>query len=235
MLGANGADGVIIISYLTPVTPTITSLSPSDGPLAGGNTVTITGTGFVSGANAPTITVGGTSVTTTFVDTTHVTFTAPATTTVGVVDVAVTTNGGTSTTGASDHFTYAATPTVTAVSPSDGPTAGGTGVNITGTGWIRRPCSRRLSAAAPDPKPAARAAFWHTSRSSENEVLTVGAGSGGGVRPSSVRGSEAVITGQPTEIDRGAQKGWHTESHSATRRWSRCSPEAGIDPCAPST
>ena len=37
---------------------------------------------------------------------------------------------------ASDQFTYVAAPTVSGVSPSSGPTAGGTSVTITGTGFI---------------------------------------------------------------------------------------------------
>src|SRR5207248_8334960 len=51
----------------------------------------------------------------------------------GTVDITVTTLGGTSATGATDQYTYAAQPAVTSVSPSAGPTAGGTSVTITGT------------------------------------------------------------------------------------------------------
>ena len=61
-----------------------------------------------------------------------ITATAPAGT-AGTVDVTVTTPGGTSATSAADQFTYAAAPTVTAVSPTSGPAAGGTAVTITGT------------------------------------------------------------------------------------------------------
>ncbi len=45
----------------------------------------------------------------------------------------VTTPGGTSATGAGDQFTYTNGPTVTSLSPSSGPTAGGTTVTVTGT------------------------------------------------------------------------------------------------------
>ena len=51
----------------------------------------------------------------------------------GTVNLTVTTAGGTSATGSADDFTYEAAPTVTAVSPSAGPVAGGTSVTITGT------------------------------------------------------------------------------------------------------
>ena len=43
--------------------------------------------------------------------------------------------GGTSATSSADQFTYVAAPTVTGISPTAGPTAGGTAVTITGTGF----------------------------------------------------------------------------------------------------
>src|SRR5207302_848476 len=52
----------------------------------------------------------------------------------GPVHVRVTTVGGTSATSVSDEFLYLDAPTVTSVSPTAGPTAGGTTVTITGTG-----------------------------------------------------------------------------------------------------
>ena len=53
----------------------------------------------------------------------------------GTVDVTVTTAGGTSATTLADRFTYYVwpTPTVTALDPTTGSTAGGTTVTITGT------------------------------------------------------------------------------------------------------
>src|SRR5439155_10522794 len=53
----------------------------------------------------------------------------------GTVDIRVTAVGGTSATGAGDQFTFVAPPAVTSVSPTSGPTAGGTTVTITGTGF----------------------------------------------------------------------------------------------------
>jgi IPT/TIG domain len=47
----------------------------------------------------------------------------------GVVDVAVTTPGGTGT--GSGLYTYVASPTVTSIAPTSGPTQGGTSVTIT--------------------------------------------------------------------------------------------------------
>jgi len=47
----------------------------------------------------------------------------------------VTTPGGKSATSAADKFTYVVAPAVTSLSPTRGPTAGGTPVRITGTGF----------------------------------------------------------------------------------------------------
>ena len=47
--------------------------------------------------------------------------------------VTVSTPGGTSATSAADEYTYIPAPTVTKVSPTSGPAAGGTTVTITGT------------------------------------------------------------------------------------------------------
>ena len=117
--------------------PSVASIAPTTGGIAGGTTVTITGTGL-TGASA--VNFGGMPATnftasSTATDT-SLTAIAPATSTAGVVDVTVTTGNGTSTTGAFDRFTYTApaTPTVSAISPTTGSTAGGTAVTITGTG-----------------------------------------------------------------------------------------------------
>jgi hypothetical protein len=51
----------------------------------------------------------------------------------GIVDVTVVTPGGTSATSPADQFTYTAPPVVTGISPSSGPTTGGTVITITGS------------------------------------------------------------------------------------------------------
>ncbi|WP_179217928.1 S-layer family protein, partial [Delftia sp. K82] len=110
--------------------PTVTSISPTAGPTAGGTTVTLTGTNL-SGATA--VTFGATAATGFTVNSaTQITATAPAHA-AGTIDVRITTVGGTSATSAADQFTYVAAPTVTSVSPTAGPAAGGTSVVITGT------------------------------------------------------------------------------------------------------
>ena len=113
--------------------PSVTGISPAAGTTNGGDVVTITGTGFVVGSTTVAFGAGaGTSVTCAL--TTSCSATSPAGS-AGVVDLTVTTAGGTSTISSADHFTYDATPSVTAVSPAAGPIAGGTVVTISGTGF----------------------------------------------------------------------------------------------------
>ena len=113
--------------------PTVTSLSPASGPIAGGTRVVITGTGFVM--NSTTVSFGTTAATGQTVNSaTTMHATAPPGT--GTVDVTVTTGGGTSATSLGDQFSYLAVPTVVSLSPIAGPSGGGTRVTITGTGFV---------------------------------------------------------------------------------------------------
>jgi hypothetical protein len=87
------------------VAPSITSINPTSGPLAGGTSVTITGSKF-TGATA--VKFGANNATAFTVDSdTQITATSPPGA-AGVVDVTVTTGSGTSGLGASDQFTYGA-------------------------------------------------------------------------------------------------------------------------------
>jgi hypothetical protein len=108
--------------------PTVTTISPASGPLAGGAAVTIIGTALT---DATAVTFGGTNAASFTVNSdTQITAITPAKA-VGPVTVAVMTAGGTG--SKSSGYTYVAAPTVTGVSPASGPAAGGTGVTITGT------------------------------------------------------------------------------------------------------
>jgi uncharacterized protein YhjY with autotransporter beta-barrel domain len=90
---------------LPATAPTITGLSPTTGPTAGGNTVIISGTGFNATAANNTVTFGSNVATVTGASPTSLTVTAPAGA-AGTVDVTVTTSLGTSPTGAADKYTY---------------------------------------------------------------------------------------------------------------------------------
>jgi hypothetical protein len=112
--------------------PNVTAVSPSTGPVGGGNTITITGTNFAAPAS---VTVAGTPATdVTVVSPTEITATAPAGT-IGSAAVAVTTPGGGPVTGGS--YAYGAAPVISpdGLSPTSGPAAGGTLVIITGSGF----------------------------------------------------------------------------------------------------
>jgi hypothetical protein len=111
--------------------PAVTQVKPSSGPLAGGKTVTVTGTGF-TGASA--VTFGSTSATFTVNSDTKITATSPAHA-AGVINVRVTTSAGTSPIVTADRYTYQDAPTITSVSPSSGSTAGGQSVTINGTNF----------------------------------------------------------------------------------------------------
>ncbi len=129
--GGDGND--VVLTAAAPAAPTVTGISPTSGPAAGGTSVTITGTGF-TGATAVDF---GTNLATglNIVNDTTITADSPAGT--GVVNVTVMTPVGTSAVTPADQFTYtvAAAPTVTGISPDTGPSAGGTLVTITGTGF----------------------------------------------------------------------------------------------------
>ncbi|MFF7459735.1 IPT/TIG domain-containing protein [Kitasatospora sp. NPDC008115] len=109
--------------------PAVSGVAPDHGPLAGGTTVTITGTNL-TGATA--VNFGAVAATAFTVDSdTQITATVPAASAAGPVDVTVTTPGGTSAPG---KFTYdAPAPAVSGIAPDHGPLAGGTVVTITGT------------------------------------------------------------------------------------------------------
>jgi hypothetical protein len=115
--------------------PTVTTISPTSGPTAGGTTVTISGANLL---NATAVKFGATAVTTFVSDTAGQIVVASPAGSAGAVDVTVTTASGTSATSSADQFTYVAAaqaPAVTVVSPTSGFAAGGTTVTITGTGF----------------------------------------------------------------------------------------------------
>ena len=126
--------------------PRLTSVSPSTGALTGGTTLTLVGSGFAPGA---TVTIGGIPApTVSSVSPTQIVVTSPA----GASGAAVilVTNPGGAIAGLANAFSFSANPqpvappptpvttgvTITGVSPSTGPSAGGTLVFINGTGFV---------------------------------------------------------------------------------------------------
>ncbi|MBP8535546.1 IPT/TIG domain-containing protein [Streptomyces sp. MK37H] len=107
--------------------PFKSGLSSTAGPLVGGNTITITGTGL-STANA--VHFGANTATPTVVSDSQITAAVPAGAAAGSVGVSVTTAGGTNN---GFSYTYVDVPTVIGFTPASGPPSGGTAVTITGT------------------------------------------------------------------------------------------------------
>ena len=106
----------------------MTAVSPNTGPTAGGTAITITGTGFVTGAkvvigqgNGTTGAIAATSVK--VVSPTEITAVTGGGAKAGTFSLFVTTTGGTSATWSADHYTYlyptklVAQPAVLSVSP----------------------------------------------------------------------------------------------------------------------
>lgn len=109
--------GLTTACVYTSPTPTVTNVAPNSGTLAGGTSVTVTGTQFCNGA--VTVNFGATAGTAVVVTSnTSLTVTSPAHA-VGTVDVTVTTAGGTSAISTADQFTYTQPPCATAGLASD--------------------------------------------------------------------------------------------------------------------
>jgi hypothetical protein len=111
--------------------PAVSFIDPTEGPLAGGASVLISGANL---SNATAVYFGNVAATN-FEVNSRTTLTATSPPGTGTVDVTVVTPGGTSATSSADLFTYVVAPTVSGISPTEGPVQGGTPVIITGTGF----------------------------------------------------------------------------------------------------
>ncbi len=103
--GSTAGQEIELSAEVQPA-PAITSTSPASGSIAGGSTVTITGTNL-NGASA--VKFGSTPATSYVAESeTQITAVVPPSPTPGSVDVTATTLAGSSATGSSDLFTYTA-------------------------------------------------------------------------------------------------------------------------------
>lgn len=127
--GATDSDTVqvTVTSIPPPIIPTITDVSPNEGPITGNTEVTLTGTGFANVNNVKFGANNGSIVQ--IISNTQMKVRSPAGS--GSVNITVSTSQGTSTSVAT--FNYRTLNTVTSISPSTGTTVGGNTVTITGT------------------------------------------------------------------------------------------------------
>jgi hypothetical protein len=142
-LGTLGAKSVVVTNtdaqpgtlagaYTYRAAPTITSILPTGGALAGGTTITITGTGFLT---SPTIKIGGFTCTSpTYVSATSATCITPAASS-GNAPVVITNSDSQPSTDVVS-YTYRPAAYVNTVLPVKGPASGGTLVTVTGTGFM---------------------------------------------------------------------------------------------------
>ena len=128
---SGGTSNGLPYSYTTAGLPVVTGISPSQGPVSGGNTVTITGSGL---SGITTVTFGAVpSPSFTVVSDTGITAVAPPGVP-GPVEITVTAPAGSDT--ADVLYYYVAAPVLLAVVPDSGPVGGGNAVTITGSGLI---------------------------------------------------------------------------------------------------
>jgi hypothetical protein len=135
------ADVTTAVFTYTPVLATVTAISNTAGSTAGGSSITITGTGFVTGSVVDLFEESsGSEVTATSVavnSDSSITAITPSVTAAGSYYVTVLTPAGTSAYTSSAIFTYSPlVPTVASISPTTGSHTGGKTITITGTGFV---------------------------------------------------------------------------------------------------
>jgi hypothetical protein len=128
--GTSSTSSADHYTYNATSAPTVSGRDTPSG--SAGTVVVVTGTNF---STASAVKFGNYTATFVIDSDTQITAVAPVQPS-GTVDITVTNYATTSGTSSSDQFMYnSASPTVTGVSLNSGPTAGGTNVTVTGTGF----------------------------------------------------------------------------------------------------
>ncbi|MFJ1270224.1 beta strand repeat-containing protein, partial [Legionella lytica] len=118
----------------TAVGPTVTSVLPQVGPLAGGTLISISGSGFTPDT---TVSVGGIPATSVMVNNSQVLTAVTPAYVSGSLTVDLVVSNSVSNATLSNAFTYQAlAPTLESITPNSGSAAGGTTVNVTGSGFV---------------------------------------------------------------------------------------------------
>ena len=130
--GKEGGEGTVV--------PSIASVSPASGSAGGGTSVTISGSGLSA---VKSVRFGSTPAASfTITSSSSILAVAPAGAP-GIVDVTVTSAGGTSALTAGDRFMFQ--PVVTRITPASGTRRGGTRVTILGAGFATGASATRVT------------------------------------------------------------------------------------------
>jgi hypothetical protein len=146
--------------------PSFTGMTPASGPTSGGTTVALAGADFDVGAS---VTFGGQVATVVSRTTTTLTVTAPAHA-AGPVNVVVN-NGDAQSATLSAAFTYVTPPLLTGVTPSSGPTAGGTSVTLAGSGFVPGPGGSSVTIGGASATVSSSTTFTVTNPDGQNATL----------------------------------------------------------------
>jgi hypothetical protein len=145
LIGAPNDDASAGAAWPFAVGPSVSGVSPAEGPTSGGTSVEISGAHFeAEGVDlVEAVEFGGHTATSFTVNSpTSITVLTPPSESAGVVDVTVLANGEQSVEGEGSKFTYVApttvksnseSPVVKSVSPDEGPATGATTVTIEGS------------------------------------------------------------------------------------------------------
>jgi IPT/TIG domain/Regulator of chromosome condensation (RCC1) repeat len=114
-----------------PTAPAVASISPVQGPTSGDTVVTIGGSGFGKSAK---VEIGGRASAVSVRSETEITARTPAEPS-GRYEVIVSDVHGASSNGPSYTYLSPPVPTVTSITPAEGPTSGDTAVTLTGSGF----------------------------------------------------------------------------------------------------
>jgi len=136
LLAAPASATITLTAYVPPVqAPALTSLTPNNGPAAGGTPVVIAGSNFGSTQGASSVKFGSTTVTPTAWSATSITAPSPLGTAGNSVQVTVATSAGTSNGLPFTYNTVTTSPNITNINPDQGTENGGTSVTLTGTNF----------------------------------------------------------------------------------------------------
>ncbi len=183
--------------YTYVPTVSVTSISPTSGPAGGGTTVILSGSGFTG---ATEVSFGGTDASSYTVnsDTQITAVSQPEA--AGMVDIVVSDPAGSSATGTGDQYTYVAPLSVTGVSPMSGPTAGGTTVTISGSGFTGATAVSFGGTAAPSYTVNSDSQITATSPAHAAGTTDVTVTTANGTSPSSSADQYTYVTAGPPAV-----------------------------------